>query len=209
MYEGTDQEMVIQASVFTRKGVEQIMRFAFGLARERKGHLTSATKSNGIVYTMPYWDRIFAEVGRDFPDVTADQYHVDGLAAALVLRPERFDVIVASNLFGDILSDLGPALAGSLGIAPSGNINPEGLFPSMFEPVHGSAPDIAGKGVANPVGQVWSGAMMLRHLGHGEAADAVEAAIEWVIGGQGVKTPDLGGGASTEDVGRAIAEAIG
>ncbi len=209
MYEGTDQEMVMQTSVFTRKGVEQIMRFAFGLAQRRKGHLTSATKSNGIVYTMPYWDRIFKEVSRKFPGVKADQYHVDGLAASLVLRPERFDVIVASNLFGDILSDLGPAVAGSLGIAPSGNINPERRFPSMFEPVHGSAPDIMGKGIANPIGQIWSGAMMLEHLGHAEAARTVEAAIETVIGDKGVKTPDLGGTASTEMVGKAIAEALG
>ena len=172
MYEGTDQEMVIQASVFTRKGVEKVIRFAFDLAMTRpKRHLTSATKSNGIVYTMPYWDEIFRQISKEYPEVNADQYHIDGLVAALVLHPERFDVLVGSNLFGDILSDLTPALAGSLGIAPSANLNPEHQFPSMFEPVHGSAPDIAGKGIANPIGQIWSGAMMLDHLGYGECSE--------------------------------------
>jgi len=209
MYAGTDQEMTIQASIFTRKGVERVMRFAFELARKRpKRHLTSATKSNGIVFTMPYWDEIFQEVSKEYPDVTADQYHIDGLAAALVLRPERFDVIVGSNLFGDILSDLTPALAGSLGIAPSGNLNPGRAFPSMFEPVHGSAPDIAGKGIANPIGQIWSGAMMLEHLGYHEAAEAIEDAIEAILGEGSVRTPDLGGSSTTEEVGKAIAEYV-
>lgn len=209
MYAGTDQEMVIQTSVFTRKGIERVMRFAFELAKKRPDkHLTSATKSNGIIYTMPYWDQIFRHVGKEHPDVHADQHHIDGLAAALVLHPERFDVLVASNLFGDILSDLTPALAGSLGIAPSANLNPEYEFPSMFEPVHGSAPDITGKGIANPIGQIWSGAMMLDHLGHPEAARTVEKAIEEVMADGKTLTPDLGGTATTRDVGEAIAEHI-
>ncbi len=209
MYEGTDQEMVVQASVFTRKGVEKVIRFAFDLAMTRpKRHLTSATKSNGIVYTMPYWDEIFRQISKEYPEINADQYHIDGLVAALVLHPEKFDVLVGSNLFGDILSDLTPALAGSLGIAPSANLNPEHKFPSMFEPVHGSAPDIAGKGIANPTGQIWSGAMMLDHLGYGNAAKAIEDAIEAVLAGGKTRTPDLGGGATTQEVGEAIAEHI-
>jgi tartrate dehydrogenase/decarboxylase/D-malate dehydrogenase len=209
MYAGTEQEMVVQASIFTRKGVERVIRFAFELAAKRpKRHLTSATKSNGIVFTMPYWDEIFRDISKEYPGVKADQYHIDGLTAALVLRPERFDVLVGSNLFGDILSDLTPALAGSLGIAPSGNLNPEKEFPSMFEPVHGSAPDIAGKGIANPIGQIWSGAMMLEHLGYPEAARAIEEAIEAILGEGKVRTPDLGGGSTTEEVGRAVTEYI-
>jgi tartrate dehydrogenase/decarboxylase/D-malate dehydrogenase len=209
MYEGTDQEMVIQASVFTRKGTEKVIRFAFELAVTRpKRHLTSATKSNGIVYTMPYWDEIFRQISKEYPGVHADQYHIDGLAAALVLHPERFDVLVGSNLFGDILSDLTPALAGSLGIAPSANLNPEGEFPSMFEPVHGSAPDIAGKGIANPIGQIWSGAMMLDHLGCTEAAKTVEGAIEAVLAGGKTRTPDLGGSATTQEVGEAVTQCV-
>ena len=209
MYEGTDQEMVIQASIFTRKGVEKVIRFAFELAMTRpKRHLTSATKSNGIVYTMPYWDEIFQQISKEYPEVHADQYHIDGLVAALVLHPERFDVLVGSNLFGDILSDLTPALAGSLGIAPSANLNPERQFPSMFEPVHGSAPDIAGKGISNPIGQIWSGAMMLDHLGYGNAAKVIEDAIEAVLAGGKTRTADLGGGATTQEVGEAIAERI-
>jgi tartrate dehydrogenase/decarboxylase/D-malate dehydrogenase len=208
MYAGTDQEMALQTAVFTRQGVERILRFAFDLAATRpKRHLTSATKSNGIIYSMPFWDEIFREVAARYPAVRADQYHVDALAAALVLHPDRFDVIVGSNLFGDILSDLGPALTGSLGIAPSANLNPEREFPSMFEPVHGSAPDIAGKGIANPVGQIWSGAMMLAHLGHPEAARAIEAAIEDVLAEGAVRTPDLGGTATTQEMGEAIAAA--
>jgi len=206
MYEGTDQEMVIQASIFTRKGVEKVIRFAFELAMKRpKRHLSSATKSNGIIHTMPYWDEIFQRISKEYPEVNADQYHIDGLSAALVLHPERFDVLVGSNLFGDILSDLIPALAGSLGIAPSANLNPEREFPSMFEPVHGSAPDIAGKGIANPIGQIWSGAMMLHHLGYAEAAAIIETAIEKVLMEGKTLTPDLGGTATTWDVGEAIA----
>lgn len=207
MYIGTEQEMVIQASIFTRKGVERIIRFAFELAKKRpKKHVTSATKSNGIVFTMPYWDEIFREISQQYPGIKADQYHIDGLTAAIVSHPERFDVLVGSNLFGDILSDLGPALAGSLGIAPSGNLNPERDFPSMFEPVHGSAPDIAGKGIANPIGQIWSGAMMLDHLGYSDAAKMIEKAIEIVLANKNIKTPDLGGTATTEELGRTIAE---
>jgi len=209
MYEGTDQEMVIQASIFTRKGVERVIRFAFEMAMTRpKRHLTSATKSNGIVFTMPYWDQIFRKISAQYPDVHADQYHIDGLTAALVLHPEKFDILVGSNLFGDILSDLTPALAGSLGIAPSANLNPGHEFPSMFEPVHGSAPDIAGKGIANPIGQIWSGAMMLSHLGYFEAAKAIEDAIQVVLEDGKMKTPDLGGGATTQEVGEAIAEHV-
>jgi len=209
MYEGTDQEMVVQASVFTRKGVEKVIRFAFELAMTRpKRHLTSATKSNGIVYTMPYWDEIFRQISKEYPEINADQYHIDGLVAALVLHPEKFDVLVGSNLFGDILSDLTPALAGSLGIAPSANLNPEHNFPSMFEPVHGSAPDIAGKGIANPTGQIWSGAMMLDYLGYGNAAKVIEDSIEAVLAGGKTRTADLGGSATTQEVGEAIAEHI-
>ncbi len=207
MYAGTEKEMVVQESIFTRKGVERIIRFAFELAKKReKKHVTSATKSNGIVFTMPYWDEIFREVSAQYPEIKADQFHIDGLTAAMVKHPDMFDVIVASNLFGDILSDLGPALAGSLGIAPSGNLNPERRFPSMFEPVHGSAPDIAGKGIANPIGQIWSGALMLDHLGHPGAARIIEEAIETVLAGKDIKTPDLGGNANTGELGKAIAE---
>ena len=209
MYEGTDQEMVIQASIFTRKGVEKVIRFAYELAMTRpKRHLTSATKSNGIVYTMPYWDEIFQRISKEYPEVHADQFHIDGLTAALVLHPERFDVLVGSNLFGDILSDLTPALAGSLGIAPSGNLNPENEFPSMFEPVHGSAPDIAGQGIANPIGQIWSGAMLLNHLGYPVATKTIEEAIAAVLDDGKTKTPEMGGSASTKEVGEAIAEYI-
>ena len=209
MYEGTDQEMVIQASIFTRKGVEKVIRFAFELAMKRpKRHLSSATKSNGIIHTMPYWDEIFQRISKEYPEVHADQYHIDGLVATLVLHPEKFDVLVGSNLFGDILSDLTPALAGSLGIAPSANLNPEREFPSMFEPVHGSAPDIAGKGIANPIGQIWSGAMMLDHLGYPEAAKTIEEAIAAVMADGKTKTPDLGGSANTCEVGETIAEYV-
>ena len=171
MYEGTEREIVFQESVFSRKGVDRILKFAFELARQRpQRHVTSATKSNGISITMPYWDERFRAMARSYPDIRTDQYHIDILTARFVLRPERFDVVVGSNLFGDILSDLGPAVCGTIGIAPSANINPEREFPSLFEPVHGSAPDIAGKGIANPIGQIWSGAMMLDFLGHPEAA---------------------------------------
>lgn len=208
LYPGTEQEMAIQESVFTKSGVDRILRFAFELARSRpKKHLTSATKSNGIIHTMPYWDERFAAIADEFTDVRTDQFHIDILTAHFVQHPDWFDVVVGSNLFGDILSDLGPAIAGSIGIAPSGNINPNGDLPSMFEPVHGSAPDIAGRGIANPVGQIWSGAMMLHQLGHHEAARSIEAAVAGSIA-QGVKTADLGGKATTVEVGQAIAAEV-
>ena len=209
LYGGTDAEMVVQENIFTRKGVDRALRYAFDLAGSRaKKHLTSATKSNGIIHTMPFWDERFRVVGADYPDIRTDQYHIDILCAHFVQHPDWFDVVVGSNLLGDILSDLGPAVAGSIGIAPSANINPEREFPSMFEPVHGSAPDIAGKGIANPIGQVWSGAMMLDHLGQGEAAKAVEAAIEAVLVDKELLTPDMGGKATTGELGKAIAGAI-
>lgn len=209
MYEGTEDEMAMQTSIFTRKGIVKVIRFAFELAKKRqKRHLTSATKSNGLIYTMPFWDEIFWQISKEYPEVRADQYHIDALAAALVLRPETFDVIVGSNLFGDIISDLAPALSGSLGIAPSANLNPENIYPSMFEPVHGSAPDIAGKKIANPVGQIWSGAMMLDHLGHGDAARAIEYGIEKSLVHKSTRTPDLSGSASTEEAGAAVAEYV-
>ena len=208
LFEGTDREMAMQQSIFTRKGTDRIMKFAFDLAMMRpRRKVTSATKSNGIAITMPYWDERFAAMAKNYPEVGTDQYHIDGLTIQMVLNPQRFDVIVASNLFGDILSDLGPATAGTIGIAPSGNINPERLFPSLFEPVHGSAPDIFGRRIANPVGQIWSGAMMLEHLGYPVAAKAVERAIELVLL-NGPRTPDVGGTARTEDMGKAIAEAL-
>ena len=209
LYAGTDQELVTQQTVFTRAGVDRIMRYAFDLARTRtRKHVTSATKSNGIIHTMPFWDERFEAIKADYPDVTTDQYHIDILTAHFVQHPDWFDVVVGSNLFGDILSDLGPAVVGGIGIAPSANLNPEGNAPSMFEPVHGSAPDIAGQGIANPIAQIWSGAMMLQHLGHADAAAAVETAIERVLAQGEFLTPDLGGTASTIEVGKAIAEAI-
>ncbi len=209
LHAGSEYEMAMQEAVFTRRGCDRIMRYAFELARTRKKHVTSATKSNGIIHTMPFWDERFAAVARDYPDVKTDQYHIDILTAHFVRHPDWFDVVVGSNLFGDILSDLGPAVVGSIGIAPSGNINPEREYPSMFEPVHGSAPDIAGRGVANPIGQIWSGAMMLDHLGESEAASAVERAITEVLAEGGTRTPDLGGNAGTTDLGAAITAAIG
>lgn len=205
LYAGTDDELAVQQSVFTRRGCDRVMRYAFELARRRRGHVTSATKSNGIIHTMPFWDERFHAMAALYPDVRADQYHVDILTAQFVRHPEWFDVVVGSNLFGDILSDLGPAIAGSIGIAPSANLNPERELPSMFEPVHGSAPDIAGQGIANPIGQIWSGAMMARHLGETAAADAIERAIEQSLAPGAPRTRDIGGSASTEDVGRAIA----
>ncbi|MEQ1649131.1 MAG: tartrate dehydrogenase [Hyphomicrobiaceae bacterium] len=209
MFPGTDREFVVQESVFTRQGVDRIMKFAFELAEKRKRKkVTSATKSNGIAITMPYWDERFAEMKKKFPDVTTDQYHIDILVAHFVLNPDRFDVVVASNLFGDILSDLGPACTGTIGIAPSGNINPERKFPSLFEPVHGSAPDIYGQGIANPVGQIWSAAMMLDHLGETEAAKSIVRAIEEVLSKPDHRTRDLGGAANTIACGKAIADAI-
>ena len=210
LYRGTDMEMAVQENVFTRKGVDRVLRYAFELARKRQAkHLTSATKSNGIIHTMPYWDERFRTVAQDYPDVRTDQYHIDILTAHFVLHPDWFDVVVGSNLLGDILSDLGPAVAGTIGIAPSANLNPEREFPSMFEPVHGSAPDIAGQGTANPIGQIWSGAMMLEHLGHSEAAKAIENAIETVIADKRLRTRDMGGSASTVELGKAITEAVG
>jgi tartrate dehydrogenase/decarboxylase/D-malate dehydrogenase len=208
IFEGTDREVVVQEAVFTRKGVNRIMKFAFELAQKRpKKHVTSATKSNGIFISMPYWDERFAEMSARYSDVKADKYHIDILTAHFVRNPDWFDVVVASNLFGDILSDLGPACTGTIGIAPSANLNPERRFPSLFEPVHGSAPDIYGKGIANPIGQIWAGLMMLEHLGHPEAAAAVMRAIETVLA-EGPRTADMGGSANTEDVGKAIASII-
>ena len=209
LFEDTDRETVIQETVMTRVGVDRILRYAFELARSRDAkHLTSATKSNGIAITMPWWDTRVAAMAQDHPDVRVDKFHIDILTANFVLHPDWFDVVVASNLFGDILSDLGPACTGTIGIAPSANINPERRFPSLFEPVHGSAPDIAGKGVADPVGQIWSASLMLDHLGEPEAAAAVLAAIEQVLGaGEGL-TPDLGGTGTTTSLGRAIAAAV-
>lgn len=208
MFRGTEHEAAMQESIFTRRGTDRVMRYAFELARKRpKKHVTSATKSNGIVHTMPFWDERFAAMKTNYPDVRADQFHIDILTAHFVQHPDWFDVVVGSNLFGDILSDLGPACTGTIGIAPSANLNPERKFPSLFEPVHGSAPDIAGKGIANPVGQIWCGAMMLEHLGHKEAGAAVLKAIEEVLEA-GPRTPDMGGQANTQDVGKAIAEAV-
>jgi len=208
MFAGTEREIVMQESIFSRVGVDRVLRYAFELARRRpKKHLTAATKSNGIFISMPYWDERVAEMSRSFPDVKVDKFHIDILTAHFVRHPDWFDVVVASNLFGDILSDLGPACTGTIGIAPSANINPERKFPSLFEPVHGSAPDIAGKGIANPIGQIWSGAMMLDHLGHAAAHDAIVRAIEKVTA-EGPRTPDMGGTASTADVGKAVADAL-
>jgi tartrate dehydrogenase/decarboxylase/D-malate dehydrogenase len=208
MYEGTEYEMAMQQAVFTRRGCDRVMRYAFELAKTRKKHVTSATKSNGIIYSMPYWDERFAAIAKEYPGFTTDQYHIDILTAHFVRHPDWFDVVVGSNLFGDILSDLGPAVVGSIGIAPSGNINPEREFPSMFEPVHGSAPDIAGRGICNPIGQIWSGAMMLEHFGETAAAQAVERAIAEVLADGGTRTPDLGGNAGTRDLGDAVTAAI-
>jgi tartrate dehydrogenase/decarboxylase/D-malate dehydrogenase len=213
MYEGTDREIVLQEAVFSRHGTDRILKYAFELARKRpKKHLTAATKSNGIAISMPYWDERVAAMGESYPDVVWDKYHVDILAARFVLSPERFDVVVASNLFGDILSDLGPACTGTLGLAPSANLNPERTFPSLFEPVHGSAPDIYGKNIANPIGMIWSGAMMLDFLDESgtagrQAHDAILAAIAQVLR-DGPCTPDLGGAASTTGMGKAIAAAV-
>ena len=208
MFEGTEREVVFQQTVFTRKGVDRILRFAFELAQKRAArHVTSATKSNGISITMPYWDERFRAMAAQYPDIRTDQYHIDILSAHFVQRPQVFDVVVGSNLFGDILSDLGPAICGTIGIAPSANINPTREYPSLFEPVHGSAPDIAGKGIANPIGQIWCGAMMLEHLGHADAAGAVMRGIERVLA-EGPRTPDLGGKATTVDLGKAIADGI-
>jgi tartrate dehydrogenase/decarboxylase / D-malate dehydrogenase len=209
IYKGFDDEIVIQENIFTRRGVDRVLRFAFELAGKRpRRRLTSATKSNGIVHTMPFWDDCFKAMAARYPNVATEQFHIDILTAHFVRQPERFDVVVGSNLFGDILSDLGPAVAGTIGIAPSANLNPERDFPSMFEPVHGSAPDIAGKNIANPIGQIWSGAMMLEHLGELDAGAAVVEAIERVLADGAIRTPDMGGTASTQALGRAIIDAL-
>ncbi|MDA3642889.1 tartrate dehydrogenase [Saccharopolyspora indica] len=206
---GFPEEMVVQEAVFTRAGIGRVTDFAFALARQRRGELTSATKSNGIVHTLPFWDEVVAERAESYPDVSWRAEHIDALCAKVVLDPARFDVIVGSNLFGDILSDLTAAVAGGIGIAPSANINPEREFPSMFEPVHGSAPDIAGRGIANPLGAIWSAAMLLDHLGHAEAAAEVEQAIAAVLANTAVRTPDLGGTATTREFTSAVLEFLG
>jgi len=209
MFEGTDREFVLQESVFTRHGTDRILKYAFDLAQSRpKKHLTAATKSNGISISMPYWDERVAAMGEQYADVKWDKYHIDILCARFVISPERFDVVVASNLFGDILSDLGPACTGTIGIAPSANLNPDRTFPSLFEPVHGSAPDIYGKNIANPIAMIWSGAMMLEFLGQGDANytaahDAMLGAIERCLV-EGPRTPDMGGTANTTEVGQAV-----
>lgn len=208
LHAGTAEEICVQESIFTRKGTDRILKYAFELARQRKGQLTSATKSNGIVHTMPFWDERVRALQADFPDVKVTKYHIDILTAHFVLHPDWFDVVVGSNLFGDILSDLGPAIAGTIGIAPSSNINPERISPSMFEPVHGSAPDIAGKGIANPIGAIWSAAMMLDHLGEKQAHTCILDAIERVIAKADYLTQDMGGQASTKACGDAIASDI-
>ena len=208
-YEGTEHEIVAQQSVFTRRGVDRVVKYAYELAQSRDAkHLTSATKSNGIIHSMPYWDQRVIEMAKSYPDVKTDQFHIDILTANFVRMPEYFDVVVGSNLFGDILSDLGPACTGTIAIAPSANMNPEKAHPSMFEPVHGSAPDIAGQGIANPIGTIWVGAMMLQHLGHPEAHDTIMTAIENVLREGKHLTPDMGGKASTIELGKAIEEII-
>ncbi|HET7261311.1 MAG TPA: tartrate dehydrogenase [Casimicrobiaceae bacterium] len=207
LFEGTEREIVVQESVFTRCGVDRVIKYAFELAKTRTSrHVTSATKSNGIAITLPYWDERFKAMAAQYPEIRTDQFHIDILVAHFVRYPDRFDVVVGSNLFGDILSDLGPAVCGTIGIAPSANLNPERDHPSLFEPVHGSAPDIAGQGIANPIGQIWSAALMLDFLGHPDAASAVVAAIERALADPAApRTPDLGGRARTAEVGRAIA----
>ncbi len=209
-YENTAHEVVSQTSLFTRHGTDRILKYAFDLADRRPArHLTSATKSNGIFHTMPYWDRRVRAMAANYPQITVDQFHIDILCAHFVRRPEHFDVVVGSNLFGDILSDLGPACTGTIAIAPSANLNPEGVFPSMFEPVHGSAPDIAGQGIANPIGAIWAGAMMIEHLGCPAAHNAIMQAIESVLAESGCLTRDMGGTAGTADLGREVAAAVG
>lgn len=212
MFPNTEREIVVQETVMSRHGVDRILKFAFELVRKRpKQHLTSATKSNGISITMPYWDERVEAMAANYPGLKVDKYHIDILTAHFVQHPDWFDAVVASNLFGDILSDLGPACTGTIGVAPSGNITPDRVYPSLFEPVHGSAPDIAGKGIANPIGQIWCGAMMLEHLGHADAGAAVLQAIEQVLAagpGHAPLTRDIGGTASTADLGQAIAEAL-
>ncbi|KAI0133768.1 hypothetical protein BJ170DRAFT_607408 [Xylariales sp. AK1849] len=211
IFEGTERETVIQETVMTRTGVDRVLRYAFDLAQSRpRKKLTSATKSNGISITMPYWDSRVQEMTKKYPDVKVDKYHIDILTAHFVQRPDIFDVVVGSNLFGDILSDLGPACTGTIGIAPSGNLNPDGKFPSLFEPVHGSAPDIAGKGIANPIGMIWAGQMMLEHFGYKEAATAILKAIENVLtrSEASVMTADMGGKGTTQTLGEAVEREI-
>lgn len=209
VHRGTQEEVAIQSTIFTRTGVERVLRYAFELAAKRPRHeLVSATKSNAMQYTMVFWDEMFAQLKAEYPQIAARQYHVDALAARFITAPESLDVVVGSNLFGDILTDLGGALQGSLGIPPSGNINPEHRYPSMFEPVHGSAPDIAGKGIANPIAAIWAGSMMLDHLGQAAAAKLLLEAIESVTGAGQVLTPDLGGTATTQQVGEAICHQV-
>jgi tartrate dehydrogenase/decarboxylase/D-malate dehydrogenase len=210
MYEGTDREIVMQQTIMSRQGVDRVLKFAFDEAMKRpRKKLTSATKSNGIAITMPYWDERVEAMSRQYPEVAVDRFHIDILTAHFVQRPQHFDVVVASNLFGDILSDLGPACTGTIGIAPSANLNPTRAWPSLFEPVHGSAPDIAGKGVANPIGQIWSAALMLDFLGHRAAHDAILAAIESALADpHAPRTADLGGRAGTAEVGQAIAQVV-
>ena len=209
MFPGTEREFVVQETVMSRHGVDRILQFAFELAQKRpKKHLTSATKSNGISITMPYWDERVEAMAKRYPEVRCDKFHIDILTAQFVLHPDWFDVVVGSNLFGDILSDLGPACTGTIGIAPSGNLNPERKFPSLFEPVHGSAPDIAGKGIANPIGQIWSAALMLDHLGEPDSARRIEAAIERTLAEPKLRTGDLGGRSNTVQTGKALAEML-
>ena len=209
MYPGTEREIVMQETVMSRIGVDRVLKFAFDLAQSRpKKHLTSATKSNGIAITMPYWDERVVAMSQGYPELRLDKFHIDILSAHFVQRPEFFDVVVATNLFGDILSDLGPACTGTIAIAPSANLNPERKYPSLFEPVHGSAPDIAGQGIANPIGQIWSGAMMLEHIGEPEAAKAIVTAIETVLAQDKLRTRDLKGSANTVTCGKAVADAL-
>lgn len=208
-YEGTEDEVVLQQSVFTRKGTDRILKYAFELAQSReKKHLSSATKSNGLFHSMPYWDSRVAAMAEHYPEVKVDQFHIDIFTANLVRMPEFYDVIVGSNLFGDILSDLGPACTGTIAIAPSANINPEKNLPSMFEPVHGSAPDIAGQNIANPIGTIWAAAMMMQHLGHPEMHDTMMSAIETAIREGRALTRDMGGSASTQQLGQAITDLV-
>ena len=207
IYEGTPHEIAVQESIFTRRGVERIVRYAFEEAKGRRGILVGATKSNGISITMPFFDEIFNEVATEYPDVEASLMHADALAARLVLDPTRFDVVVGSNLFGDILSEITAAVSGAIGIAPSANLNPEGEFPSLFEPIHGSAPDIAGRGVANPAGAIWAAALMLEHAGHPETGQKILAALEDTLA-SGTRTRDLGGEADTEEMTDAVIERL-
>jgi len=209
LYEGTEQELAVQESIFTRRGVDRVLRYAFELAMTRKKrHLTAATKSNGIIHTMPFWDERLAVMAEAYPEVRVDKFHIDILTAHFVAHPDWFDVVVGSNLFGDILSDLGPAVAGGIGTAASANLNPDRQFPSMFEPVHGSAPDIAGKGIANPIASIWTAALLLEHLGERVAGEAIMESLESVTAAGKPRTPDLGGKATTRDVADAVVGAL-